>query len=328
MGVDATKAGVLTDLASTTRAVVVADEGLHPAGRDDPMWAESSWWVVTSPPDELIGWVYVLARPHLGVASCGLWFWDASARLPWEIRHSTSYAHIALGDDFDLAAIDWNDHGVSIRCDEPFARHTIQLDLDSLSADLAFTATCPPQPMGIGATTGHLDQALHVTGTLTLDQIGYSIDGPAWRDRTWSSRHETHARRPNCYTWASTADTSFQLLAMLDDTGAPLFHGGFVWRDGVAAPLTTVRRTVTERDALGAPRAWRIDLADRAERTVRATGRAVSTAALPGFAGYTTWATLVRWTLDDGTEMWGEDHDSWPHDTWRRSLRGSEGTTG
>jgi hypothetical protein len=318
---------VLSDLAGATRDVRPADERVHRSDPDDPMWGETSWWVLTSPKHALIGWVYILVRPNLRVASCGIWFWDSSAGDPWEIRHSTNYSHIQLDDGFDMDRIHWDAHGVEVECIEPFTAHRIALDLEGLRADLSVTATWPPNPVGIGETTGHLDQALSVNGSVELDGTRYEFEGPAFRDRTWSSRAETHHRTANCYTWASDPAASFQLLGMLDGELGTNIVGGLLAVDGRLSPMKSATRTVTSRDARGAPTGLSLTIIDSLDRSLAATGECVSTAALPGFAGYFTWATLVRWTLDNGMVVWGEDHDSWPHSIWRAQRKHLATTT-
>jgi hypothetical protein len=113
---------------------------------------------------------------------------------------------------------------------------------------------------------------------------------------------------------------SFQLLAMLGHDEQPVFSGGFYVVDGVGAPLVSMRREVVGRTADGYPEGLIVAGSDGLGRPLQAEGRTVSRAAIPGFAGYLTWASVVSWDIA-GTQACGEDHDSWPHAMVRRRLQ-------
>lgn len=314
---------ILTDLSlGGGRSIVATDDDRHPPAPGDLYWAETTWWVFTNPADRLCGWVYLLTRPNMGVASLGMWLWDDSTRPePWRLRYSKSFAHIPLPTGYSLRDLHLPDHRLSLVSSDVLSRYRIEYDDENaLSLDLEFAAVLPPQPMGAGESTGHFDQPMWATGTVRIGGSEHAIDAPAFRDRTWSTRPETASERANCYSWGTARDVSFQLLAMLDDAGDPVISGGFLHRDGETAPLTVVRRHVVERHAAtDAPARIEIDLRDALGRDAHVTGRCITTAALPGFAGYLTFASMVDWDVD-GVQVWGEDHDSWPHTTFVRRF--------
>lgn len=312
---DATRR-VLGDLAAETRRFGPGDEHRH-AAPASPTWAETSWWVFTHPDEHLIGWVYVLTRPALGVASVGVWIWDGSGSEPRELLHSKLYAHVALPDDYDLTRLRLLDGGLEIDVEEPLHRYRLHYVDGDVELELRFVGVIEPQPLGIGDATGHADQPLLGQGSLRLGERQILVDGPAFRDRTWSERPETSSGLRNAYTWAVGDAATFQLLVMLDDDDeTPLFLGGFVLQDGEVAALERCRRIVEQRGPDGRPEIIKLKLTDVLGRHVEAVGRCRSAAALPGFTGYLTWASLVEWDID-GTVVWGEDHDSWAHMQWR-----------
>src|SRR5436305_7848081 len=117
MAADTSAQRVLADLAGSTRAFTADDEHGHPAPAS-PTWAETSWWVFTAPDQQLIGWVYVLTRPALGVASVGVWIWDDTSAEPRELLHSKFYAHAALPDGYDLTDLNLLDGALEISVTE------------------------------------------------------------------------------------------------------------------------------------------------------------------------------------------------------------------
>jgi hypothetical protein len=316
------RAGILSDLrVGSSREIGPDDERLHAPDGDDRLWAETSWWVFTDPATTVAGWVYLLVRPTLGVASLGVWVWDDGNVVPWELPYSKSMVHIPVAADFDLRHVNLPEHGLELKVVEPFrAADLIYRDQGSIDIELLFRAAGPPSPMGVGATTGHLDQPLWVSGGVRVDGRHIAVDGPAFRDRTWSSRPETAPGALNSYTWAVGEHDAFQQLAVLRGDGTPAVTGGFLGRDGTTSPLTAVTREVLERDVDGRPRRLAVRGRDELDRELHADGVVVSAAAINGFAGYLTWASLVRWDVG-GREVWGEDHDSWPHPLWRSRVR-------
>lgn len=315
----AQKTEILIDLSSTgSRAIVLADDDRHPVVDHDIHWAETSWWAFMNPADLLSGWIYLTTRPELGVASLGVWIWDAGGRLePWRLAYSKAFAHVPLDPDYSLRDLRFADHGFHLESVNAFQRYRLRYHPDdAIELLMQFDAVVPPQPMGTGESTGHFDQGMWATGTVRLGPDVHTIDAAGFRDRTWSSRPEFATERANCYSWAASDAIGFQLLVMFDRE-RPIVSGGYLHRDGSAAPLVNVQRTVVERDADSeAPTMIAVELTDATGRTCSPLGRCVNRAVLPGFAGYMTFASMVEWSID-GETVWGEDHDSWPHSIFR-----------
>src|ERR1700748_410833 len=76
---------------STDTLFTAADEGLHPAG-DDFYQTETFWFSFFIPERDMGAWVYVSVRPNAGTTAGGLWLWDSTSALPWDIPFYENYS--------------------------------------------------------------------------------------------------------------------------------------------------------------------------------------------------------------------------------------------
>jgi hypothetical protein len=142
------------------------------------------------------------------------------------------------------------------------------------------------------------------------------------RDRTWSPRRESRDGTRLGYSYGARADGwGFHASTRLDRaTGEPAILTGFLLRDGATQPVAIAERSVA-RDPRGRPVRIELRLVDDAGTELRVAGEVVSRLALPT-PHYFVWASIVRWTLPDGTTAWGEDQDTWSPGLLATFLRG------
>lgn len=311
---------VLADLKfDAPRAVVPADEALHAPNPTDLDWAETSWWAFSTPDGDIGGWFYLLTRRNLGVATLGIFVWDRTATAQWDFPYCKQFTHIPLAEDFDLIDGKFPQIGAALSVEEPFKAYRVSYaDGDALKFDLRFTGLVDPQPVGLSAATGHLDQLLWAKGELNVGGKVHVIDGPAMRDRTWSTRPEASAGQYNCYAWGASKDRGFHLMAMHTPGGEPLFSAGFLWLDGTVSALKSCDRKVVKRGPDGQPLAVTIKLEDQLGRTLEVSAEPRSAGLILAFTGYLCWSSVMDWTTADGVKLRGEDHDTWPYLLWRK----------
>ena len=48
------------------------------------------------------GWLYSMFRPTIGTVAGGVWVWDDTAHLPWDVLYSTNFTSLRLPDDTDF----------------------------------------------------------------------------------------------------------------------------------------------------------------------------------------------------------------------------------
>ncbi len=315
----------LADLATVSaRELTDDDERLHPDAGGTAYWTETSWWGFTIPSTGAGGWIYLQVRPKIGMASLGVWVWDRSSLYPFAAPYGRQFNQVVIPPGMDLTSVGLHEYGFELECLEPFARHRIRYqDDDHITLSLEFEAVLPPRPLGVGDRTGHLDQALWARGLLTVAGDEFRVDGPAFRDRTWSERPDRNPQqRKNCYVWGVGDDRSslVHALAVYDSTGlVPEHFGGTVASDGVPRALTAFRRRCVQRGADGRPIEVQLELDDDTGRRSIVRGTSQSCLAITAFPGYLCYASVMRWDLD-GRELWGEDHETWPFHALRSAA--------
>ena len=303
-----------------------ADDGFHFDVMSDRWWeTETSWFSFHHPERRLGGWFYTMVRPNIGTVAGGIWIWDATAWLPWEVPYSANYSALQLAPDSDLRNITLPT-GVSIRVIEPTIAYALGFDDgDRLHVDLRFDAVMAPEPLtAVGSTFGsahHFDQLGRVTGTLTLHGEPIEIDCIGMRDRTWGPRPEHRPRQAAYVTGAADAANGF--LAVTNGRperpdSDPIAYG-FLRRDGRNLSLASGERRV-ERDL---EHGWitkiTIMATDVGGRELRAVGEPVSRIIVNRHT-FIDINSLVRWDVD-GQTAWGEDQDMWPVHTFTAARR-------
>jgi hypothetical protein len=292
----------------STRALLPADEGIHPAPADQQYWTETVWFAGIVPEEHLGIWVYLHMRANLDIAAAGIWVWDDTSQLPWDCLYANFRWHLPMPQwrDGDITIAD----DIEVRCLEPFRRHTVRHHgLAGEKIDLEFAACGEPQPVGVGQQSGHLDQSLWVSGSIVLGDRTIDVDGPGMRDRTWSLRTDDHRNERHFYTFGVARDIAFHVQATEDPNGEPRVVGGSITLDGVTRPVVkAARRVVARRD--GPPLRLHLELVDDLGRSIEAVGRSMSSIALWAWPPYMVWVSVVQWRVGD-VEIWGEDDDTW-----------------
>jgi hypothetical protein len=158
---------------------------------------------------------------------------------------------------------------------------------------------------------GHIDQFGRVTGELALRGERITIDCVEMRDRTWSPRRESRQRTFVSYSYGASADgNGFHLSKRWRPAqGRDELLTGFLLRDGELAALDAGACEI-ERDAQGRPQFVRVRGRGAGGVALQADGEVLSRMAMPSTPWF-VWACVVRWTLADGTQVFGEHQDTW-----------------
>ncbi|MGH8999516.1 MAG: DUF7065 domain-containing protein [Acidimicrobiia bacterium] len=297
------------------------DDRFHDVG--ERWWAtETAWFSFFHPDRSLGGWVYLLFRPNIGTVQGGVWVWDGTAFLPWEVPYSANYSSIRIEEGTDLADASLR-NGVTLRRVKPLTVYDLGYDdAPRLTLRLRFESVMEPAPYGHGKppflAASHFDQLGRVTGAVRLHGQTIPIDCISMRDRSWGPRPETRMRRLS-YNFA-TASAGHALFATTNPALAddPVDHGWLI-RDGRLALVAEASRRVERHPRHGYVTAARIDGHDELGRRFRLRGEAVSRIVLNRHTAI-TWSSLMRWDLD-GDAAWGEDQDMWPVHDWSAFRR-------
>ena len=300
-----------------------ADDGFHFDVMSDRWWeTETSWFSFHHPQRKLGGWFYTMVRPNIGTVAGGIWVWDDTAHLPWEVPYSANYSALQLPPDADLRDIVLPS-GVSIRVIEPTMAYALGFDDgDRLHVELRFDGVMAPEPLtAVGSTFGsahHFDQFGRITGHLILHDERVDIDCIGMRDRTWGPRPEHRPRQAAYVTGAGDADNGFLAVTNLRPEGELVAYG-FLRRDGRTVSLAGGERRVERDPAEGWITKITIASTDADGRQLLAVGEPVSRIIINRHT-FIDINSLVRWDVD-GTTQWGEDQDMWPVHTFSAAKR-------
>ena len=302
------------------------DDHFHFDQLGDNWWAtETSWFSFHEPSRNLGGWLYTMVRPNIGTVAGGIWVWDDTASLPWEVPYSANYSALQLPTGADLADVTLPT-GVAITAIEAGQVYRLGYrDGERIDLALQFTGVMAPEPLhAVGSTFGdahHFDQFGRVTGRLVLHGEEIEIDCLAMRDRTWGRRPEDRPRQAAYVTGAASDDHAF-LAVTNSRSGADLVAYGFLRRDGRTVSLAGGERRIERSLEHGWVTRIELDGVDADGRALRAVGEPVSRIILNRHT-FIDVNSLIRWDLD-GEEAWGEDQDMWPVHSWsafRRDAR-------
>ncbi len=299
------------------------DDRFHFQVLGDRWWAtETSWFSFYNADRRLGGWVYTMARPNIGTVAGGIWVWDDTADLPWEVLYSANYSALRLPQDQDLDGITLPS-GVSIRCLEPRSSYALGYDDPGrLTVDLRFDGVMEPEPLVTDASvfgpSQHFDQFGRVHGHLVVHGEDVPIDCLALRDRSWGPRSERRPQRGSYVDGVVNDRHAFLAVTDPGDVHDPVTYG-FLRRDGRLAKLVSGERSVERDPATGY--LCRVELrgVDALGRELHAVGEPLSRIVINRHT-FIDVNSLLRWEVD-GEEGWGEDQDMWPVHDWAAFRR-------
>jgi len=314
------------------------DDDFHDEQLSDRWWeSETNWFSWNVPERRLGGWTYGQARPNARLCNGGVWLWDDTAALSWDLPYHAHYSGLRLPDraDRDMRDFEWPT-GVHVRMLEPLTKYAIDYDDGpELEVHLEFAAIMPPNPHPIGVAPfvkgTHFDQAGHVTGELVLRGEHIPVDCFSVRDRSWGPRPMGRPKRRNAATPDTAARSrgigySFGVAGPRDAWLVYSTPGvnddpvvcGFLLRDGEYAHiLRGVRRLRVDADA-GWPTGMEIEAVDDADRHLTVAGEAVSRH-WRGNGG----DSLFRWHWDAHVG-WGEDQTYGSRALWQTLRSGAQ----
>jgi hypothetical protein len=308
----------------TERRVFTArDDHFHFEEMGNDWWAtETAWFSFNHPERRLGGWFYTMVRPNIGTVAGGVWIWDDTAYVPWEVLYSANYSALQLPRDQDLNDITLPT-GVSIRVIEPCTSYALGYnDSDRLKASLRFNGVMPPEPLtSTGSTFGHahhFDQIGRVTGELVLHGETIAIDCLGVRDRTWGRRPEDRPRQAAYVTGVASATHGFLAVTNAEAEPNPVAYG-FLLRNGHTIRLTQGERKIERDTANGWITRIELQARDAEGREIVAVGEPVSRIIINRHT-FIDINSLIRWNMN-GEIGWGEDQDMWPMHRWSRLRR-------
>ena len=178
------------------------DDDFHDEQLSDRWWeSETNWFSWNVPERRMGGWTYGQARPNARLCNGGVWLWDDSAALSWELPYHVHYSGLQLPDRSvrDMRDFEWPT-GVHVKMLEPLTKYAIDYDdAPDLEVHLEFDAIMAPNPHPVGVAPfvkgTHFDQAGRLTGEVVLRGERIRVDCYSVRDRSWGPRPMGRPRR-------------------------------------------------------------------------------------------------------------------------------------
>jgi hypothetical protein len=193
--------------------ITPADTEFHPRDPSIASWTETMFMIFSVPEANILGNVYVLARPNLGIATSSIMVQQGFCRQPYEIDFCDPQVHLACPPsfrDFSLA------NGLTVEVTKPLLGYRMSYAASSRACafDLDFEALMPPfdmhdpreNPLHVAgddwaephkatteATKGHFDVVGRVTGEFELRGRRYRVDCVDGMDHSWGPRSEESA---------------------------------------------------------------------------------------------------------------------------------------
>jgi hypothetical protein len=291
------------------------DDAFHPA--DDNPWYTETWWSAWMVPErKMLGYIYPVFRPNLGVQAGGVLMFDDTAELEWDLPVFDYGWHEPIVPGLDLRDAELP-NSLTIKVLEPARHFEIGYNGRDLQLDLHLEGVI--RPMVTQAippfNKGHIDQICRVTGEMVYKGEIIPVDCFAMRDRSWGPRQD--GKQPTVgYDYATAdVDNAFLAVSMSKATNVWDVTTGFLWRDGVWSRVTGGRRAA-ERDEQGRPTVITVEAVDELGRTIEARGATVSRQIGKSYPSMLCFNSLAHWDFD-GVSGWGEDQDVWLPRRWR-----------
>lgn len=308
----------------------VSDDLIH-VPEPHPGWRESYYFDFYDPVLGIGMWHSAGKRPHKGHSGYAIGAWGM---------------HTLAGIGRDHFAEHKEEHvvgGLRYECVEPLKQWRttfegdlgipapqLRLDVRSLlpegqaemqrvpvTFDLTFTATTPAYtykdlPVWKPLFSGHLDQIGRTTGTLTIADKTYAINGVGGRDRSWGTRDWAY---PRMWRFIDLAGDRFSLMLWYTeaDHGVTMVDG-FVQEGSEWTEVVGYKETLQTDAAPGKPipRSVVFEVSTEAGRTYRIAGEVLQIMPVvfdkqQGGTPVTSWndRALVRYALPNGASAYG-----------------------
>lgn len=295
-------------------------------------WAETSFFSVYVPEDNLTAWVYLVARPGVGAIVCDVEVIDHVGRITLEAVYADFQQHLPLPEKFerftlpngldfqaispreyrlDYVGVDdtelhWDVRGVM----EPFDIHDPAMDP---------LASPDPNASGFGAAyANHFDMTAHTVGMLKVRGRSYNVDCVTTMDHSWGPRSERGMRPMGWVNANFSAQCAFQMIWTFDPMAKgwdqfTLAHG-YAIVDGKVRGLVKGRMRASRPSDKGVfPGGYEAVLTDIDGREHVLYGMVIAQQPWACYSCSMPVLSVVRWQYE-GQEGVGQAQENWPLD--------------
>ncbi len=290
---------------------------------NDPYWNESAWFSLSIPERRIHGVIQYYFRPNMGMLNGGPILWDPSGTNTWDCLYY-NWSHLqALPPGAQKFCMTAN-NSLSVEVLEPLRRYAIAYDNEGFGLDLEWRALGPVHELKSGdpgqrATQKfHIEQPGRMVGTLRRDGEKFAVDCYSMRDASYGPRSYASTASGG-YFWGIAANSAFHAIAKGEGTEQSVI-GGFIWKDGELASLSSGTRRVLEFGRYG-PKRIRLEATDQLGREIAADGQLDEGFIFTGYTDHTVVWSLLQWDWA-GVTYWGDNQEFCPSARFRRIARG------
>lgn len=297
------------------------DDFLHPNDVPEGASATETYYFGFSVPEErVIGFVYLWFHPNQGMVTAGVAVYQGHCGPVLQAAFSDIRDHLLARDHVDAATGAMHfPMGLHLEPVSPLRHWRITLQTDSNTGfALDFRAAQPPV---VRADQKHFDQAMHVTGTLTLRGRPMAVDCVQIRDRSWNNLRVEDPLPVPPFDWLTLATgdglalnlslfDDLSVLGPVDGIGVPpvLLQDGWVQRDGRQRRIVEVDKQTWRSSSDRAPCRHRVTAVDEDGERYALEGTVVAGCAWNGWPNMVWHQGLVQWTVN-GQPAWGESQE-------------------
>ena len=291
------------------------DDLLHPKANStvtDDSCTETQYFGFSIPEERIHAITYLWHHPKLKLVSGGLCVFQGFKNRTMEgelVDMRTFMSDRVLDNDLHEFRFE---SGYGVKVIEPLKKfHLTYADpARKHSVDLHFEAVLPPVMF---ADNLHFEQAMKVTGSLTLRGKPYTVDCYNVRDRSWGKpRREDVMNLPpmswmtgvfndsfafNC-TVMDQASQNLEIKGRFEMPEEQTFNSGWIQRDGKTGCIVKATKRVVRAPKSMLPLSIDLEATDDLGRTMVMRGTLIAGLPYPQSWNNTTLIGLMRWECD------------------------------
>lgn len=274
-------------------------------------WCETNFFSFNIPEHNILGMLYMLSRPKLGVCMSDITIQDRISQ-SWEDQlYVDNRQHLPCPPSLRSYKLE---NGLSVDCVEPLKRYVIDYEGgDETRIYLEAEALMPPfdindpamdpmaarRPSSQWAFAGHYELTCRVQGEMTVRGRTLAIDCVDTFDRSWSVRSEVEKA---CAVWLHASFGPSLTIHLLCDyqPGEPERWGkllsGYVLEDGQVYGIAEA--TGQSRYAGIMSMSTRFEITDVRGKSFTVTGGAISASRWQPYSTMVYPQSLMEWNLD------------------------------
>jgi len=281
-------------------------------------WAETNFFSVLVPEENIYAWAYTVARPGVGALMCDIQVIDVIDSNPLSARYVDIQQHLPIPDrleDYELP------NGLALATsNEPYDYHLRYEGVDDTSFDWHVSglmepyditdpamdplASPDPEKTGFGtAYASHFDMSVSVTGNLRVRGRDFEVDCASVMDHSWGQRNE-RLMRPMAWINANFGkefSVNTIWVRHIDKSGFDgyTFAHGYVQIEDKVHGLNSGRITAG-RNKHHFPTGYEMHVEDKFGEKYAFTGYVTAQLPWSPYSNIVDANSAVRWHMPDG----------------------------